>query len=89
MAAVSTGLSDPRFQDMGAVDDGACRIGFGRKPDLLLRQPAQIEAHTFLGTTGNPQRLIQFLARHYGFRRLPSGDAGSPRTASVFRIRGS
>jgi hypothetical protein len=60
---VSTGLSDARFQ------------GY-RVP--LTTGPSESDlagSLTYYFDSQNPQRLIQFLARQYGFRRLQSGDA--------------
>ena len=30
---------------------------------------------TFLGTTANPRRLVEFLGQHYGFRQIQTGNA--------------
>jgi hypothetical protein len=73
---VSTGLSDARFQGYrvplmtGTSDSdlvGSLTYYFDSRPKL--------RRITFLGTTGNPERLVAFLSRQYGFRRFQNGDA--------------
>ncbi len=38
---------------------------------------------TFLGTTGNPRRLVDFLGQHYGFRQIQTGNA----RATTYQVR--
>jgi hypothetical protein len=73
---VSTGLSDPRFQGYRVpLTTGPAESDLAGSLTYYFDSQPKLRRIRFLGTTGNPQRLIQFLARHYGFRRLPSGDA--------------
>ncbi len=45
----------------------------------------QMRRMTFLGSTGNPRRLSDFLVQNYGFRRVVNQD---PRRESYARARG-
>ncbi len=81
---VSTGLSDPRLQGYrvplmtGTSDSdlvGSLTYYFDSRPKL--------RRITFLGTTGNPQRLVDFLSRQYGFKRYQNGDA----RITAYRVR--
>lgn len=73
---VTTGLSDSRYQGYrvplmtGIAESdlvGSLTYYFDSKPKL--------RRITFLGTTGNPERLVQFLAKEYGFKRHQEGNA--------------
>jgi hypothetical protein len=73
---VSTGLSDVRFQGYRVpLSTGPAESDLAGSLTYYFDSQPKLRRITFLGTTGNPQRLIQFLARQYGFRRLSSGDA--------------
>ena len=81
---VSTGLSDARFQGYrvplvtGTADSdlvGSLTYYFDGTPKL--------RRITFLGTTGNPQRLVEFMMQRYGFRRFQNGNA----RVTAYRVR--
>jgi hypothetical protein len=81
---VSTGLSDPRFQGYrvplmtGTSDSdlvGSLTYYFDGRP--------RMRRITFLGTTGNPRQLVDFLSRQYGFRRYRDGNA----RVTAYRVR--
>jgi|SRR5579863_967008 len=81
---VSTGLGDARLQGyrvplVTGNDEtdlaGALTYYF----DGLLK----LRRITFLGTTGNPRRLVEFLGQHYGFRHVQSGHA----RAMTYQVR--
>jgi hypothetical protein len=81
---VSTGLSDVRYQGYrvplvtGTAESdlaGSLTFHFDGKPKL--------RRITFLGTTADPQRLIDFLSKHYAFRRIQSRDA----RVTTYRVR--
>lgn len=81
---VATGLSDVRFQGYrvplmtGTSDSdlaGSLTYYFDGQPKL--------RRITFLGTTANPQRLIDFLSRKYGFRRFQNRNA----RVTAYRVR--
>lgn len=81
---VSTGLSDAHLQGYrvplvtGTADNdlaGSLTYYFDERP--------RMRRITFLGTTGNPQRLVGFLAKYYGLRQVQSGN---PRI-TVYRAR--
>jgi hypothetical protein len=82
---VSTGLSDAHLQGYrvplvtGTADNdlaGSLTYYFDARP--------RMRRITFLGTTGNPQRLVGFLGKYYGFRRAPNS---TPRI-TVYRAGG-
>jgi hypothetical protein len=73
---VSTGLGDVRMQGYrvplvtGNTDSdlaGSLTYYFDGRPKL--------RRITFLGTTANPQRFVEFLAKQYGFRQFQNGNA--------------
>jgi hypothetical protein len=73
---VSTGLGDARFQGYRVpLMTGPAESDLAGSLTYYFDGQPKLRRITFLGTTGNPQRLIQFLARHYGFRRFPNGNA--------------
>lgn len=81
---VSTGLSDARLAGYrvplvtGTSDSdlaGSVTYYFDNRPRL--------RRITFLGTTGNPQRLVEFLSRQYGFRRVHGENA----RVMTYRVR--
>jgi hypothetical protein len=81
---VSTGLSDPRLQGYrvplmtGTSDSdlvGSLTYYFDGRPKM--------RRITFLGSTGDPRRLVDFLSRQYGFRRYQTGDA----RITAYRVR--
>jgi Family of unknown function (DUF6690) len=72
---VSTGLSDAHLQGYrvplvtGTADNdlaGSLTYYYDARP--------RMRRITFLGTTGNPQRLVGFLAKYYGFRQSQNGN---------------
>jgi len=83
-ARVSTGLSDARFQGYRVpLMTGPTESDLAGSLTYYFDAQPKLRRITFMGTTGNPQRLIEFLARHYGFRRFQSGDA----RVTAYRVR--
>jgi hypothetical protein len=79
---VSTMLSDPQFQGYrvplvtGTADSdlaGSLTYYFDGQPRL--------RRITFLGTTGNPNRIVGYMAKYYGFRKV----TGSTPRSMVYR----
>ena len=86
---VSTGLSDVRMQGyrvplVTGVEPGdlagSLTYYFDSRPRL--------QRITFIGTTGDPSRLINFLAQQYGFHRYQHGNARVTTFRSRFRWTG-
>src|SRR5262249_2517022 len=74
---VSTGLSDPRLQGYRVpLTTGTSETDLAGSLTYYFDGQPKMRRITFLGTTGNPQRLIEFLMRQYGFKRRQSGNAG-------------
>ncbi|HEY2253430.1 MAG TPA: DUF6690 family protein [Planctomycetaceae bacterium] len=81
---VSTGLGDARLQGyrvplVTGNDDSdlAGSLTYYFDGNLKLRRI------TFLGTTGNPRRLVDFLGKQYGFRHIQTGHA----RAMTYQVR--
>ena len=87
---VSTGLGDVRLQGYrvplvtGTADSdlaGSLTYYFDGYPKM--------RRITFLGTTANPQRLVEFLGKHYGFRQYQTGNARVTTYRGHYRFRGT
>jgi hypothetical protein len=75
-ARVTTGLSDMGLQGyrVPLVTGTAANDIAGSLTYYFDGQP-RLRSITFLGSTGDPARLVNFLARHFGFRKSPSASA--------------
>jgi hypothetical protein len=81
---VSTGLGDARLQGhrvplVTGNDESDLAGSLTYYFDGLLK----LRRITFLGTTGNPRRLVEFLGKHYGFRHVQTGNA----RAMTYQVR--
>jgi hypothetical protein len=81
---VSTGLSDPRWQGYRVpLMTGTSDSDLAGSLTYYFDGAPKMRRITFLGTTGNPQRLVEFLSRQYGFRRFQNGNA----RITAYRVR--
>jgi hypothetical protein len=81
---VSTMLSDPQFQGyrVPLVTGTAASDLAGSLTYYFDGQP-RLRRITFLGTTGDPNRIVGYMAKYYGFRQV----AGSTPRSMVYRTR--
>ena len=81
---VSTGLSDVRLQGYRVpLVTGVSESDLAGSLTYYFDGQPRLRRITFLGTTGDPQKLVEFLSRQFGFRRAQST---SPRL-TVYRVR--
>ncbi|HLJ10279.1 MAG TPA: DUF6690 family protein [Planctomycetaceae bacterium] len=81
---VSTGLSDVRLQGYRVpLVTGTSESDLAGSLTYYFDGKPRLRRITFLGTTANPQRLIDFLSQNYGFRRFQNGGA----RAMIWRAR--
>ena len=81
---VSTGLSDARYQGYRVpLMTGTAESDLAGSLTYYFDGAPKLRRITFLGTTANPQRLVDFLSQRYGFRRFQSGN---PRI-TAYRVR--
>jgi hypothetical protein len=81
---VSTGLSDARFLGYRVpLMTGTSESDLAGSLTYYFDSRPKLRRITFLGTTGNPQRLVDFLSQQYGFRRFQNGDA----RVTTWRVR--
>jgi hypothetical protein len=72
---VSTGLSDARFQGYRVpLMTGISESDLAGSLTYYFDNQPRLRRVTFLGTTGDPQRLIEFVTRQFGFRRFQNGN---------------
>jgi hypothetical protein len=81
---VSTGLSDVRYQGYRVpVVTGTAESDLAGSLTFYFDDRPKLRRITFLGTTADPQRLVEFLSKQYGFRRIQSRDA----RVTSYRVR--
>jgi hypothetical protein len=81
---VSTGLSDSRYLGYRVpLMTGTSDSDLAGSLTYYFDGTPKMRRITFLGTTGNPQRLVDFLSRQYGFKRFQNGNA----RITAYRVR--
>lgn len=86
---VSTGLSDPRYQGYRVpLVTGTAESDLAGSLTYYFDNRPQVRRITFLGTTGDAGRLIDFLARQYGFRRVSGGNPRITTFRTHYRFSG-
>ena len=86
---VSTGLGDARLQGYRVpLVTGTAESDLAGSLTYFFDGRPKLRRITFLGTTGNPQRLVEFLGKRYGFRQFQSGNARVTTYRSRFRNTG-
>ena len=86
---VSTGLGDARRQGYRVpLVTGNAESDLAGSLTYYFDGHPKLRRITFLGTTGNPQRLVEFLGKHYGFRQFQNGNARVTSYRSRYRKTG-
>src|SRR5262245_44635854 len=86
---VSAGLGDPRLQGYRVpLVTGTCPSDLAGSLTYYFDGQPRLRRITFLGTTADPQRLIDFLCRQYGFRRTQSANTRVTAWRVRFRFSG-
>jgi hypothetical protein len=81
---VSTGLSDVRYQGYRVpLVTGTAQTDLAGSLTFYFDGKPKLRRMTFLGSTADPQRLVEFLSKHYGFRRVQNSDA----RVTSYRVR--
>jgi hypothetical protein len=86
---VSTGLGDARLQGYRVpLVTGNAESDLAGSLTYYFDGNPKLRRITFLGTTANPQRLIEFLGKHYGFRQFQNGNARVTAYRARYRYTG-
>jgi hypothetical protein len=86
---VSTALGDARMQGYRVpLVTGNDDSDLAGSLTYYFDGRAKVRRITFLGTTGNPQRLVEFLGKHYGFCQFQNGNARVTTYRSHYRTPG-
>ncbi len=86
---VSTGLGDLRFQGYRVpLVTGTDESDLAGSLTYYFDGQPKARRITFLGSTGNPQRLIEFMTKNFGFRRIQNGNARTTTYRTRFRFSG-
>lgn len=86
---VSTGMGDIRYQGYRVpLVTGTSAADLAGSLTYYFDAQPRLRRITFLGTTGDPARLVDFFATKYGFRRFQTGNARITSYRPSFRYTG-
>ncbi|MFN0055511.1 MAG: DUF6690 family protein [Planctomycetales bacterium] len=72
---VTTGLGDVNYQGYRVpLVTGTTSSDLAGSLTYYFDSQPRLRRITFLGTTGAPERVVQFMVKNYGFRRSPTGN---------------